>query len=103
MALDFLREMATHFPAGKITVETLALSLEAAIFQWAGSKDNWQDDYWDKVHSLVAAIAGKRGPGSLMRFVMEGHFTTPKEIVILPDHILADSFEGRQLRFDGRQ
>jgi hypothetical protein len=103
MALDFLREMATHFPPGKITVETFALSLEAAIFLWASSKDDWQDDYWEKVHCLVGAIAGKRGPGSLMRFVMEGYFTAPKELVLLPDHILADSFEGRHLRFDGRQ
>jgi hypothetical protein len=92
MALDFLREMATHFPPGKLTVETFALSLEAAIFQWASSKDDWQDDYWEKVHCLVAAIAGKRGQGSLMRFVMEGYFTAPKELVLLPDHILADSF-----------
>jgi hypothetical protein len=103
MALDFVREMATHFPPGKISVETFALSLEAAIFQWASSKDNWQDDYWAKVHSLVAAIAGKRGPGSLMRFVMEGYFTTPTEVVLLPDHILADSFEGRHISLDGRQ
>jgi hypothetical protein len=102
LAFDFLREMATHFPPGKISVETFALSLEAAIFQWASSNDNWQDDYWEKVHCLVAAIAGKRGPGSLMKFVLEGHFTAPKELVLLPDHILADSFEGRHLRFDGR-
>jgi hypothetical protein len=101
-ALDFIREMATHFPAGKINVETFALSLEAAIFQWASKKDNWQDDYWDTVHCLVAAIAGKRDPGSLMSFVMEGHFTTPKELVLLPEKLLADSFEGRPLFFDQR-
>jgi hypothetical protein len=115
LALDFLRDLATHLPAGKVDVESVALQLEAAIHKWALDKSektdepqkstdkaeesnkpgDWRDDYWEKVHLLVAAIVGKRDPGGLISYVMDGYFSSPADLLLLAEDKLADSFEGR--------
>jgi len=101
-AMNFLEQMAKHFPTGKVNVDSVARSLEAEIYAWASkdpkvSEDTWKPQYWMKMHCIVAAICGKRDPGTLMNLILDGDFAHPKEIVQLTDDVLADSLEGRPI------
>jgi len=101
-ALEFLLQAAAHFPSDKdVNEEAIARSLEAAIYEWAKQKGNFAETYWDKVHSIVAALAGKREIGSLVNFIMEGSFPSANAVVNLSFDNLANSFEGRPLVLGG--
>lgn len=101
LALEFLLEMAGHFPEGTVNVESVALSVERAVFDWAqkqpapGSGDAWTRKYWAKIHALVAAICGKQKEGTVQRLILQGRFDLPEKLVLLSDDMLAASFEGR--------
>lgn len=100
-ALDFLLQAAAHFPAGKgVNEESVARALESAIYDWSensSTPSNWSDNYWDKVHAVVAAITGKREIGTLVGMIMDGQFSTAKSIVTLSEENLEYSFESRPL------
>jgi hypothetical protein len=99
LGLEFLLQTASHFPSGKVDVDSIAMSLEAAIYEWAKKQSistNWIEKYWSKVHAIVAAICGKRDtPGSLVAMVLDGCFEVPETLVTLSDDLLNDSFEGK--------
>jgi hypothetical protein len=114
-ALAFLKQMAEHFPHGKIDCNSVALSVEKAVFEWStkkvtrgkGSKENLNDkdeeimnEYWLRVHAIVAGVCGKRDPGPLMHAILTGDFVNPKSLVELPEGVFFASFEGQVLVFD---
>lgn len=96
-ALEFLLQAAAHFPPNKgVNEESVARSLETAIYEWSQSKGGtWSDTYWDKVHAIVAAITGKRDVGTLVDMIMEGSFSSPKSLLKLSVEDLESSFEGK--------
>jgi hypothetical protein len=100
-ALEFLLQAAAHFPAGKgVNEESVARGLEMAVYEWSEKQNSWSDSYWDKIHSVVAAITGKREVGSIVSMIMDGHFASPKAIVALSDENLEHSFEGRPFELE---
>lgn len=101
-ALEFLLQAAAHFPGGKgANEESIARSLELAIFDWSKSKGSFGDTYWEKVHAIVAALTGKREVGTLIDFILEGSFPSAKAVVLLSFDNLANSFEGRPISLNG--
>ena len=104
VALEFLREAALQLPQDKISVDSVAYSLEEAIFKWAKKtiKDNqeesWAGRYWERVHAVVAAICGKKSMGTLAHQIMKGEFPTAEKVAELKEEKLLDSFEGRAIR-----
>jgi len=96
-ALEFLLQAAAHFPSNsRANKESIARSLEIAIYEWSESQGgDWNETYWNKVHSIVAAITGKREIGTLVTMIIEGCFASPKSIVTLSLEELEKSFEGR--------
>lgn len=101
-ALEFLLQAAAHFPSGKgANEESIARSLEMAIFEWSTSKGSFGETYWDKVHAVVAAITGKRELGTLINFILDGSFPSAKSVVMLSFENLANSFEGRPICLSG--
>jgi hypothetical protein len=100
-ALEFLLQ-ATPFipPSNHVNHDAIARSLEAAIFDWAQNpEDSWIENYWDKVHDIVASISGKREAGTLAKLIGEGRFSTPAELLKLSEDDLLCSFEGRAVVF----
>ena len=93
--------MGEHFETGAVDPESLARSLEAAVYEWSQKKNNnnnlWTTVYWDKVYALTAAICGKEAPGSLMRMIAQGQFSTPDKVAALSDDQLHMSYVGRPL------
>jgi hypothetical protein len=74
LALEFLLQMAEHFPAGAVNADCLARSLEAAVYEWAklgasGEDDGWTINYWAKIYALVAAVCGKQEKGTLQDLI----------------------------------
>jgi hypothetical protein len=95
LGLEFLVQAAEQFPTGKINVDSVARSLEAAIYDAAKQETDWKGAYWPKVHALVAAICGKQEQGTLMNMIVMGRFETAEKVASLPFDKLAASFEGR--------
>ena len=101
-ALEFLLQAAAHFPSGKgADEESIARSLEMAIFEWSKTKGSFGETYWEKVHAIVAAITGKRETGTLINLILDGSFPSAKSVVTLSFENLANSFEGRPLALVG--
>ncbi|CAB9504631.1 expressed unknown protein [Seminavis robusta] len=101
-AMEFLLQAAAHFPSNKgVNEESVARSLELAIYEWSEPKSNWSEAYWDKIHAIVAALTGKRELGTLIGMIMDGAFASPKSVVALSVENLEHSFEGRPLSLSG--
>lgn len=108
LAVQFFRDMAGQFPSGKVDVESIAISLEAALFAWAtqekrcfatgagvaAQKADWIDAYWDRVHAVVAGVCGKKDPGTLMHLILQGNYSTPMSVIDQKEEIYQKSFEG---------
>jgi len=110
MGFQFLRDMALHFPKGRIDVDSTALSVEKAIYQYATAPDKkstkvykesenpedrkWEDVYWARVHAIVSAVCGRRDPGPLMQLILNGEFATADKLVALKDEDIRKSYEG---------
>ena len=94
LGLEFLLQMASHFPDDKVKVDSIAVLVEKAIFDWAGSKVGAM--YWERLHAIAAGICGDSEPGSLMQQVLNGEIKTAKELVLLPDKKLYASFLGEE-------
>ena len=117
LALEFFRDMTSYFPVKKvnnieevpvINKESVARSLEGAVYTWATpvkgpinddeQKEALSDRYWRKVHEVVAAITGKRGqPGVLMGLISDGKIESPEAVVKKTQRELLDSFEGLKM------
>ena len=110
MAMDFLKEMSTHFPSDRVNGDAIAQLIEKAIFSWASrvaasmgefiepqeGKDSWVDFYWIRVHAIVAAVCGSKGngTGTLVHLMMNGEFTSPDAVVALSEEKLQKAFHG---------
>jgi hypothetical protein len=104
LALEFLIQMAEHLPEGSVNIDSLARSIEAAIFDWSRKEsshrtEDWTRLYWTKTHALVAAICGKTDKGAIQDLLLQGHFDLPEKLVTLPAEKLAASFEGHPPSF----
>lgn len=110
LALEFLRQAAPFVPPGKnVDYEAIARALETATFEWAVTLDaesnaasttngEWLEPYWDKVHSLTAALSGKgEKEGTLGRMIARGDFGTVQEVVNLSDDQLWKSYQGNPM------
>jgi hypothetical protein len=93
LALEFLREMACQFPTKGVNAEAVALHFEKALDSWAKTKE----DYWKRLHSIVAAISGKHGSGTLVHLIVDGKFSSADQVVQLSDDDLLKSYEGQAI------
>lgn len=94
LALEFFQGMASCFPEEKVNRESIARSLEAAVYQWSKEQYRKEDTYWPKVHAVVAAVCGKRKPGGLLSAILAGEYDSAMDVVALSDDMLLHSFEG---------
>mmetsp|Transcript_24602 Transcript_24602/g.34351 ORF Transcript_24602/g.34351 Transcript_24602/m.34351 type:complete len:740 (-) Transcript_24602:1345-3564(-) len=96
-AFEFYESLSAGFPDQRVDRPSLAKNLELAVFEWSQEKDRdgWVDKYWEKTHSLVAAVRGKWGTGGLIvHKILKGTYPTPRDVVLLPDDVLEWSFDG---------
>ena len=104
--------MAEHFPEGKSDRGSVSMSVEKAIFEWSiktitgvvATDESLEDkspfvknEYWERVHSIVAGVTGMRDAGPLMQCILDGDFATPKSLVELPREVFDESFEGKSI------
>ena len=92
LALDFLLDMAAHFPQEKTNKNAIARSIENSIFKDCKKTD---DTYWKTIHKVVAAVCGKLEVGSLFDMILAGKFERAEDLVKLKNEDYVDSFEGR--------
>ncbi|KAL3904698.1 MAG: hypothetical protein SGILL_009965 [Bacillariaceae sp.] len=118
LALEFLRQAAPFVPLTKgVNHDAIAQNLEVALFDWASSGKLQGDSslangnakgagilvgesgdrYWNKLHSLVAGISGKRKPGTIARMIGNGNFEEATDLVKLSVDSLYKSFQGKPL------
>jgi hypothetical protein len=119
VALEFLRQAAPYVPLTKgINHDAIARNLEVAIYEWASCKDHINgvslssnghgnvvhglgdentDKYWNKLHSVVAGISGKRRPGTIAKMIGDGKFEAANDLVELSDDSLYQSFQGKPM------
>jgi hypothetical protein len=93
LALEFLQSMASYFPEEKVNRESVARSLEAAIYQWSMGQYRKEEAYWPKVHAIVAAVCGKTKSGTLLDAIVAGEYESAMDVVTLSDDLLLHSFE----------
>ena len=74
-----------------IDVCSTAFHLELAVFH-RYSSDGVQLSYWDAIHAVSAAIAGKNKVGTLCFLLAQGYFSHPEAIVVLTTKELYNSF-----------
>jgi hypothetical protein len=109
---EFLIQAAGFFPEDVVNVDSMALELEDAIFQYASEKTKeldgdietedinsapWVKLYWKMVHLLVAAICGKHDRSSLHPLILDGKYASPMDVVTIPESNLRRSFENLPL------
>jgi hypothetical protein len=101
-----------------INHDAIARNLEVAIYEWASCKDHINgaslssnghgnvvhglgdehtDKYWNKLHSVVAGISGKRRPGTIAKMIGDGKFEAANDLVELSDDSLYQSFQGKPM------
>mmetsp|Transcript_26728 Transcript_26728/g.39559 ORF Transcript_26728/g.39559 Transcript_26728/m.39559 type:complete len:962 (-) Transcript_26728:1520-4405(-) len=96
-ALDFFHDIASYFPEGKINKTGVALTLEAAVFDWSlKDKMNFPNNYWEKIHDIVSGISGKSTTGTLVKQIIDGEFATPMDLINLPRLKFFESYEGEE-------
>mmetsp|Transcript_2588 Transcript_2588/g.4732 ORF Transcript_2588/g.4732 Transcript_2588/m.4732 type:complete len:378 (+) Transcript_2588:704-1837(+) len=93
LALEFFQSMASYFPAEKVNRESVARSLEAAVYQWSMGQYRKEEAYWPKVHAIVAAVCGKTKSGTLLDAIVAGEYESAMDVVTLSDDLLLHSFE----------
>ncbi|KAL7566711.1 hypothetical protein ACA910_017767 [Epithemia clementina (nom. ined.)] len=98
LGLELLRQMASHFPDDKVNVDSVAILVEDALYEWANSTVG--SKYWERLHAVVAGICGDSEPGSLMHEILDGKIKDPKELVSLLDKRLFAAF---RLGEDGKE
>ena len=94
LALEFFQSMASYFPEEKVNRESIARSLEAAVYKWSMGQYRKEDMYWPKVHAVVAAVCGKTKSGTLLDAIVAGEYESAMDVVTVSDDMLLHSFEG---------
>ena len=74
-----------------IIVTSAACKIELAVFK-ACSHDPTMQKYWDAIHGISAAFAGKNKIGTLCSLLAQGYFLHPEAIVLLTTKALYNSF-----------
>mmetsp|Transcript_20939 Transcript_20939/g.29386 ORF Transcript_20939/g.29386 Transcript_20939/m.29386 type:complete len:278 (-) Transcript_20939:1627-2460(-) len=90
-ALEFLLEALKGFQKEKINMTSIARELECAIFE-IYKRDSKM--YWDRVHAIVGAIAGKKNQGILANKIISGEYSSPTQVATIDEKKLLLSFEG---------
>ena len=102
LALEFLREMALHFPDKEVEVDSVAIHVERALFSWADSTVS--PKYWERLHVVISGICGEVEPGPIMRELLEGKIKNPEDLIKCSEEKLSSSFfsgeAGREARGD---
>ena len=105
LASDFFLDAARCFPADKVNVEAIANSVELAAFEYSkmlatGGTLSFSETYWQLVHDIAGAISGKQGPDTLYHKILDGEFSSAKDVVKLlrmKRKSVKASFEGLNL------
>ena len=100
LGLEFLRQMGSHFPCDKVNAETMAVSIERALQEWASKAkpaQNQRSVYWERLHAIVAAACGDGTPGPLMHMIVNGQVKSAFDLVQLPEATLLESFKGKHV------
>lgn len=93
-ATEFLVQAVGLFLAENFSKISVATAIENAIHTFFGH-DNAK--YWDKIHTISAAICGKSKIGTIVPLIVGGHFKTPDMLVLSRDEVLHKSFEGESM------
>merc|ERR1711957_225144 len=106
--LEFLQQGIPCIPENKnVNHNAIAHNLELAIYKWSTSdfnernthhgicknknhknnesEESWVDQYWSKIHDLVACISGKRLEGTVAGMIAAGKFASPEKLICLSD------------------
>jgi hypothetical protein len=91
LAMDFMNGAVACLPKEKIDPTSVATALEDALFtQYEGKADA----YWDRVHDICSALAGKKKIGHLGQKIVNGEYASPLEVINIPKKMLYQSFQG---------
>lgn len=83
LALEFLNDAAT-LPSHKIDPMSISQTLELAIFAETKLRGRDWNQYWEKVHDVVAMISpGKDQPNAIMLGIARGDYQDPSQLVTL--------------------
>lgn len=91
LAMDFFNDAVACLPNEKIDHHSVANALEDAVFS---RYEGIADAYWDSVHDICAALAGKKKMGDLAKKIIDGEYATPLDVINVPKKSLYQSFEG---------
>ncbi len=118
---EFLVQGTGSLPEDVVNVDSMALELEDAIYQYATEKTNatmttvdeektadqgdnlddrnepWTPLYWKMVYLLAAAISGRRDSSSLHPLLLQGKYATAMDVVKIPESNLRRAFENLPL------
>ena len=84
LALEFLNDAASSIPSNKLDPMSISQTLELAIFAETKLRGRDWDQYWEKVHDVVAMISpGKNEPNSIMLGIARGDYQDPSQLVTL--------------------
>jgi hypothetical protein len=89
-AMEFLMDAVSCLPKGKVDPTSVAHALEDALHKKYGE----EEIYFERLHDICAAIAGKTQMGSLAQKIIAGSYATPLEVIEIPRKTLFQSFEG---------
>ena len=84
LALEFLNDAASSIPSNKLDPMSISQTLELAIFAETKLRGRDWNQYWEKVHDVVAMISpGKNEPNSIMLGIARGDYQDPSQLVTL--------------------
>ncbi len=91
LAMDFFNAAVACLPQDKIDPVSVASALEDALFT---KYEGIADEYWNRVHEICGALAGKKKMGHLAQKILDGEYATPLDVINTPKKLLTQSFEG---------
>ncbi|KAL7505489.1 hypothetical protein ACHAXN_004282 [Cyclotella atomus] len=84
LALEFLNDAASTIPSNKIDPMSISQSLELAIFAETKLRGRDWNQYWEKVHDVVAMISpGKNQPNAIALGIARGDYLDPSQLLTL--------------------
>jgi hypothetical protein len=84
LALEFLNDAASSIPSSKLDPMSISQTLELAIFAETKLRGRDWNQYWEKVHDVVAMISpGKNEPNAIMLGIARGDYQDPSQLVTL--------------------
>jgi len=97
LAMNFFTDACSCLPEdnNKVDPDSIARALEDTLFT---TYEDSSTIYWERVHDICAAIAGKKKAGSLAQKIVNGEYNSAFDVIKIPRSILFKSFEGHWIQ-----